>query len=141
MALSISRAELWAVGIEDQAGGLASKLEGLAATGANLEFVFARRSPEDPGKGVAFVTPIKGAKQKLAARNLGFQPLERIGTVRIEGTDSAGLSAKITKALAEKNLTLRGYSGSTIGKRVVTYLAFDSQADAIQAVRVLKRKL
>ena len=141
MALSISRAELWAAGIEDEAGGLARKLEGLATAGANLEFVFARRSPEDPGKGVVFLAPLKGVKQKHAAKKLRFQLLERIGAVRVEGADSPGLSARITQALAEKKLSLRGYSGSTIGKRVVMYLAFDSQADAIQAVRTLKRKI
>ncbi len=141
MALSITRAELWAAEIEDQAGGLASKLDGLSEAGANLEFVFARRSPEDPGKGVVFVTPLKGARQKLAAKKLQFQLLERIGVVRIEGNDSPGLSARITAAIAAKKLSLRGFSGSTIGRRVVIFVAFDSKADAIQAQRTLKKSL
>jgi len=141
MALSITRVELWATGVEDAAGGVAKKLQKLTDAGANFEFVFARRSPEAPGKGVLFLTPLKGSKQKLAARNADFQKLGRIGAVRVEGTDSRGMSAKITKAVAEKNLSLRGYSAATIGKRFVMYLAFDSQADATQAIRTLKRKM
>ena len=141
MALSIARADLWAAGIEDEAGGLARKLEALAEAGSNFEFVFARRSPEAPGKGVVFLTPLKGGRQKQAAKRHGFQLLSRIGVVRVEGPDSRGASAKITKALAGKNLSMRGYSASSVGKRCVMYLAFDSQADATQAVRTLKRKL
>ncbi len=88
-----------------------------------------------------FLTPLKGAKQRLAAKKSGFQLLERVGIVRVEGNDSPGFSARLTKILAEKKLSLRGYSAARIGKRCVIYLAFDSQADAIQAVRTLKAKL
>jgi hypothetical protein len=141
MALSIARAELWAAPIEDQAGGLAGKLEGLAEVGANFEYIFARRSPEDPGTGVVFLTPLKGAKQKIAAKKLGFQLLGRVGVVRIEAPNSRGISARITSAIAGKKLSMRGYSASSLGRRCVMYVAFDSTADAIQAVRALKRVL
>ncbi|HLX61439.1 MAG TPA: amino acid-binding protein [Planctomycetota bacterium] len=141
MNLNIARADLWAAPIEDEAGGLARKLEVLKESGANFEFVFARRSPEAPGKGVVFLTPIKGSKQKLVAKTNGFQPLGRIGVVRVEGPNTRGISAKITTSLAGKNLSLRGFSASSVGKRFVMYMAFDSQADATQAVRTLKRKL
>jgi hypothetical protein len=139
MPFSIARAELWAAGIEDEAGGLARKLEALSQAGANFQFVFARRSPESPGKGVVFLTPLKGSKQKQAARQNGFQMLSRIGAVRVEGPEKRGMAAIITKAVAEKSLSLRGYSAVSTGKRFVMYLAFDSQADATQAVRTLKR--
>src|SRR5947207_10691597 len=132
MALSITRADLWAAGIEDEAGGLARKIEALTDAGANFEFVFARRSPEAPGKGVVFLTPLKGSKQKQAAKSNGFQKLSRIGAVRVEGPNVRGMAARITKAVAEKSLSLRGYSAVSMGKRFVMYLAFDSQADSPQ---------
>lgn len=139
MTLSIARAELWAAEIEDAAGGLASKLAGLAEAGINLEFIFARRSPEAPGKGVVFVTPLKGSRAVGVAKKLGFQALGRLGVVRIEGPDKQGLAARITGTVAEKNLTLRGYSASALGKRCVIFLAFDSVADAQAAMKALKR--
>jgi len=71
MALKVSRAEVWACTIEDRVGGAAEKLEALSAGGANLEMVLARRT-EQPGQGVMFVTPVKGAKAVKAAQATGF---------------------------------------------------------------------
>ena len=62
MALKVTKAEVWAVTLDDRAGGAADKLEGLAKGGANLEMVLARRTSEQPGKGVMFVTPLKSSK-------------------------------------------------------------------------------
>src|ERR1017187_6986386 len=114
MPYSIERIEVWAAPIEDQAGGLAEKVQDLADAGANFEFVLARRSPAAPGKGVVFVTPLKGAKQKMAARQDGYQQLSRVGVVRILGANPPGLTAKITGALAQKNLSLRGFTATAI---------------------------
>jgi len=70
MKLDIARIDVWVAGIEDRPGGLVEKLRGLAEAGANLEFVIARRAPERPEKAVVFATPIQGAKQTKAARQL-----------------------------------------------------------------------
>jgi hypothetical protein len=71
MALKATKAEVWAATIEDRAGGAADKLEALARGGANLEMLLARRT-EQPGQGVMFVTPVKGAKAVKAAQEAGF---------------------------------------------------------------------
>lgn len=139
MSLSIARVELWAADIEDQAGGLAQKLAGLSEAGANLEFIFARRSTESPGMGVVFVTPIKGARCIRAAKDLGFQALGRVGVVRTEGPDKKGLAGRMTSAVAELDVTLRGFSATSMHKRSVIHLAFDSVADASRAIRALKK--
>ncbi|HWI56942.1 MAG TPA: amino acid-binding protein, partial [Bacillota bacterium] len=60
MKLKVTRTDVWAATIDDRPGSLADKLAALTAAGANLEFVTARRTPEKPGKGVVFVTPLKG---------------------------------------------------------------------------------
>src|SRR4029453_13236634 len=83
MALKATKAEVWAATIEDRAGGAADKLEALGAGGANLEVVLARR-PDQPGQGVMFVTPVKGAKAVKAAQEAGFGKPESIHSVRIE---------------------------------------------------------
>ena len=139
MKLNVSRVDVWVAGIEDRPGGLAKKLAALAKAGANLEFVIARRSAEQPGKGVVFVTPVKGAAQTKAAANGGFHRSESLHSVRVEGPDKPGLGAKLTQQLAAAGVNLRGLSAGVIGKRFVLYLAFDTSDGAAKAMRLAKR--
>jgi len=141
MAYSIKKVEVWAGEVADQPGGLADKIDALSSAGANLEFVIARRSPDKPGSGVVFVTPIKGAKQKGAAQSAGLTTTDSLHSVRVDGPDKAGLGAKMAKALADAGINLRGISAAALGRRAVSYFAFDSAADAENAVRVLKKAL
>jgi predicted amino acid-binding ACT domain protein len=113
----------------------------MTKAGANIEFVVARRAPDKPGTGVVFMTPIKGAKQKTAAQQAGLGTSEGLHSVRIEGPDKAGLGAKLTDALAAAGINLRGISAAALGRRAVSYLAFDSAADSDTAVRILKKAL
>ena len=139
MALKATKAEVWAVGIDDRAGGVADKLEPLAKAGANFEMVLARRTPENPGRGMLFMTPVKGAKAIRAAREAGMGTPQSIYSVRIEGTDQPGLGAKIARALGEAGISFRGISGIAIGRKFVSYLACDSAADQAKAIAVLKK--
>jgi hypothetical protein len=139
MKLKVSRTDTWASTIDDRAGGLADKLAALAAAGANLEFVIARRAPEQRGSGVLFLTPLKGAKQVKAARAAGFQKTRSLHSLRIEGVDKPGLGAKLTRALAEAGINLRGFSAAALGKRCVTHLALDTAEDAAKVAAVLKK--
>ena len=141
MAYSIKKVEVWAGEIADRPGGLADKIDALSGAGANLEFVIARRSADRPGSGVVFVTPIKGAKQKGAAKSAGLTTTDSLHSVRVDGPDKAGLGTKMTKALADAGINLRGISAAALGRRAVSYFAFDSVADADNAVRVLKKAL
>jgi hypothetical protein len=139
MKLNVSRTDTWAATIEDRPGGLADKLAALAEAGVNLEFLIARRAPEQRGSGVVFVTPLKGAKQIKAAQAAGFQKTESLHSLRVEGADKPGMGAKLTRALAEAGINLRGLSAAAIGKRYVTLLALDSAQDAAKAAAVLKK--
>ena len=139
MKLKISRTEVWAATIDDCPGGLADKLAALAAAGANLGFIIARRMPEQRGSGVMFVTPLKGAKQIKAAERAGFQNTESLHSVRVEGADQPGMGAKMTRAVAEGGINLRGLSAAAIGKRSVTYLAVDSAQDAAKVTGILRK--
>jgi hypothetical protein len=139
MKLNVSRTDTWAATIDDRPGGLADKLAALAAAGANLEFIIARRAPELRGSGVVFVTPLRGAKQIKAAEAAGFQKTESLHSLRIEGADKPGTGAKVTTALAETGINLRGLSAAAVGKRYVAHLAVDSAQDAAKAAAVLKK--
>jgi hypothetical protein len=141
MAYTIKKVEVWAGEIADRPGGLASTLAAMQAAGSNIEFVVARRAAEKPGTGVVFVTPIRGAKQKAAAQQAGLSTSEGLHSVRVEGPDRAGLGAKMTDALGAAGINLRGISAAALGRRAVSYFAFDSAADADNAIRILKKTL
>jgi len=138
MALKVERVDTWAAALTDKPGNLAAKLGALAKARVNLKFVIARRALEKPGKRVVFVTPIKGAARMRAARAAGFTKTKSLHTVRVEGPDRPGQGAKLTRALAEKGLNLRGVSAASIQKRFVSHIALDNGGDAAKAVRVLK---
>jgi len=139
MKFNISRTDAWAATIEDRPGGLAEKLTALGEAGANLEFIIARRTTEKPGKGVVFVTPLKGAKALKAAKGAGFAKAESLHSLRLEGTDKPGLGAKISRALAEAGLNLHGLSGAVLGRNFVAHVAFDTAEEATRAAGILKK--
>ena len=139
MKLKISRADVWTATIEDRTGGAADKLEPLVKAGANFEFVFARRTPEQPGMGILVVYPIKGTKVSKAATEAGFAKPDNIHMVRIEGTDKPGTTAKITGALASGGINFCALSATALGRKFVSYLALDTAADAVTAVSVLRK--
>ena len=139
MALKATKAEVWAVSIDDRSGGVADKLEPLAKAGANFEMVFARRTPENPGKGMLFVTPVKGAKVTRAAREAGMGTPQTIYSVRIEGADRPGLGVKIARALGDAGISFRGISGIAISRKFLSYIACDSAEDQAKAIAALKK--
>jgi hypothetical protein len=138
MKLKVSIVDVWAASIEDRVGGLVDKLAPLSAAGANLEFVIARRAPEQPGKGVVFVTPLAGEEQVKAAADTGFLRTVSLHSVRIEGPDRPGLGMMIAKALANAGINLRGLSAAAVGKKFVCHLALDTADEVEEAVRALK---
>ena len=88
MKLKVTRIQVWRSAIDDRVGGAADRLAPLAKAGADLEFVFARRTPEQPGAGVVYVAPVKGAKAIRAAKQVGFSRPDDIHFLRIAGTNS-----------------------------------------------------
>lgn len=139
MKLNVTRVRVWRATIDDRVGGAADRLEPLAEAGADLEFVFARRTPEQPGAGVVYVAPIKGAKVVRAARAAGFSRPDDIHFLRIEGANKAGLVCVVTRALADAGISFRGVSAAALGRRGAAYIAFDVAEDATKGARVLSR--
>jgi hypothetical protein len=139
MTLKLSRVDLWTASIDDRAGGAADRLEPLSKAGANFEFVFSRRTPEQPGRGMLFVTPVKGAKVIQAARSAGFAKPQNIHSVRIEGANKPGVTTMVARALANGGISFRALSASGIGSKFVGYVAFDTAKDAAKAVSLLKK--
>lgn len=139
MALKVAKCDVWAVTIDDRPGGTAEKLEVLSKAGANLEMLLARRTAEQPGKGVMFVTPLKGKKAVQAAQQAGMGQPQSIHSVRIEGGDKPGLGSKIARALSDAGINFRGMSALVIGRKFVSFLALDSAEDQAKAIAALKK--
>lgn len=139
MTIKASRSDVWMAVIDDRAGGAADKLEALARAGADLETVFARRTPEHPGQGILFAGPIEGAKALRAAQEAGFRKSETIHGIRVEGSDKAGLGGRIARTLAEAGISFRGMQASVIGRSFLSFIALDTAEDAAKAVKVLRK--
>jgi hypothetical protein len=138
MALKVSKADVWAVTIDDRPGGAALKLEALSKAGANLEMVLARRT-EQSGQGVMFVTPLKGKKAVAAAQAAGMGQPGSIHSVRIEGGDKPGLGSKIARTLGDAGINFRGMSAIAMGRKFVSFIACDSAEDQARAIAALKK--
>jgi hypothetical protein len=139
MKLKVTRTDTWMATVEDRAGGAADRLEPFAKAGVNLEFAFARRTPENPGKGLIVVYPVKGAKAARAAQEAGFAKSDTVHTVRFEGGDKPGMSARITRALGSAGVSVRAFTATAIGRKFVGFVALDSADDAARAAAALKK--
>lgn len=138
MRIDIDRVDVWAAGMDDRPGGLAEKLDVLAQADIDLEFVNARRAPEKSGEGVVFVMPIKGAKQVRTAKKAGFEKTKSLHGIRIATGNKPGFSSELAQKIAGAGINLRAFSGASIGNRAIFYLAFDSEADANKALKLIK---
>ena len=139
MDLLVERADVWAATIPDRPGGLADVLAALREAGADLKSIIARRAPEDPGKGVVFVTPLQTDAEISAAAQVGFNVTRHLHSVRVMGADRPGVAAAVTQQLADGGVNLRGFSASVIGKQFVAYVAVDSLDDANRAIAILEK--
>ena len=132
----VERVDVWAATIEDKAGGLAHVLAELREEGADLQFIISRRA--EPGKGVAFVTPLRD-REIAAAAQVGFDVAHTLHSVRIMGQNRPGVAAEVTQKLADGGINLRGFSLSVIGRQYLAYAAVDSLEDANKVIEILKK--
>ncbi|MBI2964208.1 MAG: amino acid-binding protein [Deltaproteobacteria bacterium] len=138
MSFKVTKIDVWSGEIQDQPGGLAGVLRQLADANADLEMVVARRQPDKPGTGIVFLAPVKGRKATVAAAVAGLNPSPDVAALRVEGTNRPGLGAKMTGAIADCGVNLRGLSAAVLGSRFVVFLAFDAAADADKAAKAIK---
>jgi len=133
----VEHADVWAAPIEDKSGALALVLAELREAGADLQFIIARRA--EPGKGVVFVTPLRGDREIAVAAQVGFNVAYTLHSVRIMGRDRPGIGAELTQKLADGGINLRGFSASVIGTQFLAYAAVDSLDDANKVIEILEK--
>jgi len=139
METIVERVDVWAANIEDKPGGLAGVLAALRDVGADLQFIIARRAPQEPGRGVVFVTPLQGDREIAAAAEVGFNVTQTLHSVRVVGRDRPGAAAELTQKLADGGINLRGFSASVLGNQFIAYIAVDSLDQADKAVSILTK--
>jgi hypothetical protein len=134
----VERVDVWSASIADKTGGLSWLLKGMDEAGADFNFIIARRSPEKPGSGVVFVTPIRGDREVKAANTLGFSLTRSVDAVRFEADNKPGATARLTGLIADAGINIRGLSVAVIGTRFVAYIGFDSTNDAEKAIGIFQ---
>lgn len=135
---TIERVNVWSASVADKTGGLSWLLKGMDEAGADFNFIIARRTPENPGSGVVFVTPIRGDREVKAASTLGFSLTRSVDALCIEADNTPGATARLTGLIADAGINIRGLSVAVIGTRFVAYIGFDSTKDAETAIRIFQ---
>jgi hypothetical protein len=138
MSVRVTKMDVWSGEIHDQPGGLSGVLRHLADAKADLEMVVARRQADRPGTGIVFLAPVKGRKVAAAAAVVGLSRAPGVAALRVDGTNRPGLGAKMTGAIAESGINMRGLSAAALGRRFVAYIAFDSAEDAENAAKAIR---
>jgi hypothetical protein len=137
MGLFVEPVDVWAAPIPDRPGALAEALKALHDAGADLQCIISRRAPDQPGKGVVFVTPLQGDQEIAAAAQVGFSASHKVHSVRVLGRDRPGVAAIVAQKIAEAGVNLRGFSSVVVGTQFIAYLALDTREDADRVTRVL----
>ncbi|NNK31688.1 MAG: amino acid-binding protein [Xanthomonadales bacterium] len=135
----VERVSVWSASLVDKPGGLSNMLKCLDEADVDLDFIIARRAPEDPGNGVLFVSPLQGDREIRAASTLGFAISGSIAAVRVEGENEPGAAARLTDLIAEADINMRGFSGAVVGGRYIAYIGFDSPGDADKAASIIQQ--
>ena len=141
MSYQIVEQDVWVGTLEDQPGELADKLEAISKPGINLEFMVAFRTFETPGGCRVFLAPLRGEAAARAAEQAGLTRWTTARSLRIIGPDQPGLGVKITRAVADAGVNIRGASAAKLGEHTAFNLAFDSGSDADKAYEALHKAL
>ncbi len=137
MGYAFAKVDVWVGDILNRPGSLARVLEALDAAGADLEFLVARQVSRNTSR--VFLSPLRTAAQRRAAADVGLVRAENMHSMRIEGPNKPGLAARISRALADAGLNIRGVSAARQNAKVALYFGFSSADDLKAAVRVAKR--
>jgi hypothetical protein len=137
MARKFQKLEVWSKEIDDKPGETARALDALSAAGADLQFVLGRRRPDKPGRGILFVAPLTTKKQRDAAMREGFDTTVDMSCVVIQGKNKPGMGVRLTRAISESGINLKGMSAGVVNGQFVAFFVFDNMRDAEQGLKGL----
>src|SRR5205823_4996048 len=93
--------------------------------------------PQMTGKAVVFLGPLGTSKAKQAAESIGLRRTSELVALRVEGSNKPGECGRLMRMLADAGISLRGISALAAGGKFVAALAFDNDADATKATKLL----
>ncbi len=137
MPFRMHKVQVWSAEIPDRPGAAAAKLELLARSGADLEFIFTRPLLGKPESTAIFLAPITGPEQVEAAQMAGLAPARDMTMLCVDGDNKPGLGYQLMYQLAVAGVNVRGLSISSVGDRFAAYIALDSPDAATQAIQLL----
>lgn len=139
MAYKIGRVDVWVGDILNRPGALARVLEALAGCGANIEFLIARQVSRNTSR--VFLSPLTTAAQRKAAADVGLVRADSLHSLRVEGPDKPGLAARLSRAMADAGLNIRGVSAAARSRTVSLYFGFSTADELKAALRIAKKAL
>jgi hypothetical protein len=138
MAVAVKRITLWRGEVDNRPGVLASTLEPLAQSRADLKVVMGYRLPGQEARAAIEVHPVTGKKATTAAHAVGLT-VSAIPTLLVEGDNRPGLGHAIAKAIADANVNLSFVLAQVVGRRYSAVLGFENDGDAARAVGLVRR--
>jgi hypothetical protein len=138
MPVKVKKITLWRKELENRVGTLSGTLEPLAKAGADLQVVMGYCYPGEHGRAAVELFPIASKKTASAAQTAGLAA-SGIPAIHVEGDNRLGLGHAITRALADAGVNLDFLVVQVIGRKYSAVLGFENDADARQAVGVIKK--
>jgi hypothetical protein len=138
MAVSVKKITLWRSEIDNRPGALASVLEPLAGTGADLQVAMGYRFPGNATRAAIELAPVQGKKAATAARKAGLAP-SGIPTLIVQGENRAGLGARLSRAMGDAGIDMAFLVAQVVGRKYAGIFGFDSEEDAARAAGVIKK--
>jgi len=138
MAITVREITLWRREIENQPGMLASVLEPLARSAADVKVLMAYRYPGDDTRGAVELYPISGKKAAAAAQAAGLASAD-IPALLVEGSNRAGLGFETSSAIAAAGINLAFLVAQVIGSKFAAVYGFGSEVDRRKALSLLKK--
>jgi hypothetical protein len=138
MAVAVKRITLWRGEVDNRPGVLASTLEPLAQSKADLKVVMGYRLPGQESRAAIELHPVTGKKATAAAQAVGLT-VSAIPTLLVEGDNRPGLGHAIAKAIADANVNLSFVLAQVVGRRYSAVLGFENDGDAVRAVSLVRK--
>ena len=137
MAVTVKKIALWRGRIGNRPGALAGALEPLAAAKADLQVLMGYRE-HGQSEAVVELYPVSGAKASKAARRSGLAPAAQ-PSLLVSGDNRAGVGHRIARALGDAGIDITFLVAQTTGRKYSAVFGFDSERDATNAARLIKK--
>src|SRR5215470_1415763 len=138
MPVKVTKITLWRKELENRAGTLSEALEPLAKAGADLQVVMGYCYPGERTRAAVELFPVANKNAMAAAQSAGLSS-SGIPAVHVEGDNRAGLGHSITRALADAGVNLDFLVAHAIGRKFSAVFGFENDADATNAVSIIKK--